>query len=98
MLRRVPPLIIAVSSLLYSRAVYAASTGMPWETPLGKVASSLSGPTAKFVGLIAIVVMGLGWWLGGGLQKLFAVGFGLCIAFNAQVFLDVLGFSGGLTL
>ena len=38
-----------------------AGTAMPWEGPLDTIMQSLSGPVAKAVGIIAIVLTGLGF-------------------------------------
>ncbi len=38
---------------------WASSTGLPWESPLQKILDSLSGPVAKILGVIAIVLTGL---------------------------------------
>ncbi len=40
-----------------------AGTAMPWEGPLDTIMQSLSGPVAKAVGIIAIVLTGLGFCL-----------------------------------
>ena len=60
--------------------------GMPWETPLQKVVDSLTGPVAKMVGVVVIVLAGLGIAMGeagSGVRKLFQVVLGLGIAFSA---------------
>ena len=63
---------------------------MPWETPLQTVESSLTGPVAKAVGVIAIVVTGLGFAFsegGSALRKGIGIVFGLAIAFTATTFI-----------
>lgn len=81
-------------------ATMAASSGMPWETPLQKILDSISGPVAKVIGVIAIVATGLGLAFGeagGGMKKMLQIVFGLSIAFSAtSFFLNFLGFSSGL--
>ena len=37
---------------------FAASTGMPWETPLETIQKSLTGPVAMVISLIGIFVAG----------------------------------------
>lgn len=70
-------------------------TGMPWERVLTLILDSITGPVARVVAAIAIVVTGLTWMLGehgrGG-RHLFGVAFGVSLALGAVGFLDVLGF------
>src|ERR1700761_2454397 len=66
-------------------------TAMPWETPLQTVEASLSGPVAKAVGIIAIVVTGLGFAFAEGgsvMRKGIGIVFGLAIAFTATTFIS----------
>ncbi len=81
---------------------FASSTGLPWESPLQKILDSLSGPVAKILGVIVIVIAGLGMAFGeagGGMRKLFQIVFGLSIAFTASSLLSTLfGFSGGAVI
>lgn len=78
---------------------FAAGGDMPWQTPLENIMNSVSGPVAKSIGVIAIVVTGLGLAFGeggGGMKKMLWVVFGLSIAFAAtSFFLDFFGFSAG---
>ena len=63
---------------------------MPWETPLQTVEASLSGPVAKAVGIIAIVVTGLGFAFAEGgsvMRRGIGIVFGLAIAFTATTFI-----------
>lgn len=67
--------------------VFADTNGpMPWEGPLQTIMDSISGPVAKILGVIAIVIAGLGIAFGesgSGVRKLFQVVLGLAIAFTA---------------
>lgn len=75
---------------------FAAGSGMPWEGPLDKLLTSLSGPVARTVGVAAIIVTSLGIAFGeggGGMRKMLWVVFGLTIAFLATSFF--LSFFGG---
>lgn len=103
--RRVPPpdrviahrTFAAVLGLFVCLAItmpaIAGTTGgaaMPWETPLQTVQASLSGPVAKAVGIIAIVVTGLGFAFaegGSAMRKGIGIVFGLAIAFTATTFI-----------
>lgn len=51
-------------ALVFVLPAFAGTTGgtaMPWETPLQTIQDSLSGPVAKAIGIIAIVLTGLGF-------------------------------------
>ena len=68
-----------------------ACTAMPWEGPLDTIMQSLSGPVAKAVGIIAIVLTGLGFAFaegGSALRKGIGIVFGLAIAFTATTFIS----------
>src|ERR1700679_986922 len=72
-------------------ATTTSGTAMPWETPLQTVQNSLSGPVAKAVGIIAIVVTGLGFAFaegGSAMRKGIGIVFGLAIAFTATTFIS----------
>ena len=63
---------------------------MPWETPLATIESSITGPVAKSLGIIAIAVTGLGFAFSEGgsmLRKGLGICMGLAIAFTASTFL-----------
>ena len=64
---------------------------MPWEGPLDTIMQSLSGPVAKAVGIIAIVLTGLGFAFaegGSALRKGIGIVFGLAVAFTATTFVS----------
>lgn len=72
-------------------ATTTSGTAMPWETPLQTIETSLSGPVAKAVGIIAIVVTGLGFAFaegGSAMRKGIGIVFGLAIAFTATTFIS----------
>lgn len=80
-------------------ASYAASTGMPWESPLQKILASLTGPVAKILGVIVIVIAGFGIAFGEsgtGMRRIFQIVLGLSIAFTASsLVVSLFGFTGG---
>jgi type IV secretory pathway VirB2 component (pilin) len=94
-------LIVAAFSLamIYSGIAQGAGAGMPWETPLNSILTSLTGPVAKVAGVAAIVLAGLGIAYsegGSGMRKLVYIVFGLSIAFTgATFFLPFFGYAGG---
>ena len=86
-------LLAAGVGLLLARPAWAAGggTAMPWEGPLTTVMQSLSGPVAKAVGIIAIVLTGLGFAFaegGSAMRKGIGIVFGLAIAFTATTFVS----------
>ena len=85
--------------LLTMPEAFAASTGLPWESPLQKILASLTGPVAKTLGVIAIVIAGFGIAFGeagSGMRRIFQVVLGLSIAFTASTLVvSLFGFSGG---
>ena len=94
-------LAVCCCSLLLAGVAHAGA-GLPWESQLDRISNSLSGPVAKAVGLIAMVLCGIGIGLsegGGGARKLLIIGLGLSIAFSARTFwLSFFGSSGGFVL
>jgi type IV secretory pathway VirB2 component (pilin) len=81
---------VALCLALPAAAGTTGGTAMPWETPLQTVEASLSGPVAKAVGIIAIVVTGLGFAFaegGSAMRKGIGIVFGLAIAFTATTFI-----------
>jgi type IV secretion system protein TrbC len=93
-------LLLALFVLLLPLAAHASGSGMPWESWLQKVLDSISGPVAKIVGAIVIILSGLGMASGeggAGARKWVMVAFGLSIAFTAtSFFLNFFGFAGGV--
>lgn len=86
-------LIAGAAVLLAVSPAWAAGAGtaMPWEGPLDTIMQSLSGPVAKAVGIIAIVLTGLGFAFaegGSALRKGIGIVFGLAIAFTATTFIS----------
>jgi len=91
---------IVLTALLLPVLAHASGSGMPWESWLQKVLDSISGPVAKIVGAIAIILAGLGMASGEGgrgARKWIELAFGLSIAFTAtSFFLSFFGFAGGV--
>jgi type IV secretion system protein VirB2 len=78
---------------------WASGSGMPWETPMENIESSLTGPVAKIIGIFAITMFGLTFAFsehGSTLKKAMGILMGLSIAFSAASFgATFFGFSGG---
>ena len=72
----------------FPRAVFAA--GSPWEIAVNAVATSVQGPIAKGLSLVAIVIGGLTWSLdesGGSRRMLAGIIFGCGMALGATSFM-----------
>jgi type IV secretion system protein TrbC len=81
--------------------VLGGNTGMPWESTLDKMSSSLTGPIAKAVGIAAVMLAMLGLAVGeagGFFKKAMGILFGLSVAFNVNAFIMQLGYAGGALL
>jgi type IV secretion system protein VirB2 len=57
--------------MLFAEVAWAAGAGggLPWETPLNRVATSLTGPVALSISLIALMVAGGTLVFGGELSE-----------------------------
>ena len=89
--------------LLPARALASTSSGtaMPWESPLKTIATSLSGPVAGVISLIAIVVCGItliwGGEIGDFAKKLVYVVLVIAVLVGASSLITTLfGTSGAL--
>lgn len=89
----------ALFTLATAPAAWASGSGMPWETPMTELESSLTGPVAKALGVFAIVMFGLMFAFsehGSSLRKGMGILMGISIAFAAGSFgMTFFGFSGG---
>jgi len=92
----------AVCLLASPRAAHAAAAGggapLPWEAPLAQVLASFTGPVAKALCILAIVVLGFGFAFsdGGGLRRVLGLLLGVSIAVTATSFgVTFFGFDGG---
>lgn len=91
--RRFAMAVLVLAAVMAAGPALAGSTGtaMPWETPLQTVADSISGPVAKAIGIIAIVITGIGFAFsegGSAMRKGVGIVFGLAIAFTATTFVS----------
>ena len=58
-----------LATLAYGDIAFADSgAGLPWESAIGKIKTSLTGPVALAVSLIAIVAAGVALVFGGDMQ------------------------------
>lgn len=91
-------LVAMIVLMMFAGPAWAGGSGMPWESTLDDILSSLQGPVARFVGILAIILTGLMFALGEGggwFKRGLGIAFGLSIAFSAATFVDQLGFAGG---
>ena len=59
----------ALCAVLAADPALASGTGLPWETPLQTIQTSLTGPVAMVVGVLGVVVCGAMLVFGGDLQE-----------------------------
>jgi type IV secretion system protein VirB2 len=75
---------------------------MPWEGPLQQILDSITGPVARAVGVIAIVIAGFTIAFsdgGSGVRRLAWAGLGLACVFAAATWgLELFGFAGGAVI
>ncbi len=84
---------------LCSCAAFAAETGtnLPWEGPLTTLVTSLTGPVAYAISVVAIVALGATLAFAGGemgetMKRLLHVGIAVCcVVFAAQVMSSFIG-------
>ena len=98
----VAPLLAGALNLLFvpQRVLAAVGAGqpLPWEGPLNQVLASFSGPVARALCILAIVVLGFGFAFseGGGLRRMLGLLLGVSIAVTATTFgVTFFGFDGG---
>jgi len=98
-----PALAGALSVIAWSGVARASSSGangqpLPWEGPLNQILASFTGPVAKALCILAIVVLGFGFAFsdGGGLRRILGLLLGVSIAVTATSFgVSFFGFDGG---
>lgn len=102
--RSVLPSVLAagVSLLSLPQRAHAAPGGgaqpLPWEGPLNQILASFTGPVAKALCILAIVVLGFGFAFseGGGMRRMLGLLLGVSIAVTATTFgVTFFGFDGG---
>jgi type IV secretion system protein TrbC len=90
--------VIALSDVAHAASSGASGTPLPWEGPLNQVLASFTGPVAKALCILAIVVLGFGFAFsdGGGLRRILGLLLGVSIAVTATSFgVTFFGFDGG---
>ena len=94
--------LVAGFVLALAEPALAAGSGMPWEGPLQQVLDSITGPVARAIGVIAIVMAGFTIAFsdgGSGVRKLAWAGLGLACVFAAASWgLELFGFAGGAVI
>jgi len=92
-------LLAGAATLMLAAPAWAAGTSMPWEAPLWQILDSITGPVAKAVAVLIIVVTGLSLAFGdtsGGFRRLIQIVFGISVAFAASsFFISFFSFGGG---
>ena len=95
-------IMLSIFATVLAVNMYAATAdAMPWESGLEKVMNSISGPTAKIIGVLLIVGGGfaVAFTEGQAIKKLLWIVFGLGIALNAASFIAMLfGSTSGMII
>jgi type IV secretion system protein VirB2 len=84
----IPALVVAVVMAISNTAHAAAANGgqpLPWEGPLNQVLASFTGPVAKALCILSIVLIGFGFAFseGGGMRRMLGLLLGVSIAVTA---------------
>jgi type IV secretory pathway VirB2 component (pilin) len=92
--------VLTLLSIPRTSMAAAANGGqpLPWEGPLNQVLASFTGPVAKALCILSIVVIGFGFAFseGGGLRRILGLLLGVSIAVTATSFgVTFFGFDGG---
>lgn len=103
LLAGLPMVTSSLALFVLNQMAHASTTGsggeaLPWETPLAKVLASMTGPVAKTLCILAIVLLGFGFAFseGGGLRRILGLLLGVSIAVTATTFgVTFFGFDGG---
>jgi type IV secretory pathway VirB2 component (pilin) len=91
--------VVAIAGAVGSAGAFAAETGtnLPWEGPLTTLVTSLTGPVAYAISVVAIVALGATLAFAGGemgetMKRLLHVGIAVCcVVFAAQVMSSFIG-------
>ena len=109
LVRRQRPLRVALMlgfALAAGSGVFAAEAGnnLPWEGPLTTLVTSLTGPVAYAISVVAIVALGATLAFAGGemgetMKRLLHVGIAVCcVVFAAQVMTSFIGQAAEIAL
>lgn len=98
--------VVAIACAVGSAGAFAAETGtnLPWEGPLTTLVTSLTGPVAYAISVVAIVALGATLAFAGGemgetMKRLLHVGIAVCcIVFAAQVMSSFIGQAAEISL
>ena len=90
---------LSVLSTVAAAPAWAAGGGMPWEAPLGQVATSITGPVAGSIIAIAIVASGLtmAFAAGQGMRTFAGILFaGSIVGVGLLFFMGLFGLTAGM--
>jgi type IV secretory pathway VirB2 component (pilin) len=98
--------VVAIACTVGSAGAFAAETGsnLPWEGPLTTLVTSLTGPVAYAISVVAIVALGATLAFAGGemgetMKRLLHVGIAVCcVVFAAQVMSSFIGQAAEISL
>ena len=81
-------MLVTPGSALAAGGAGGGAAALPWEGPLNQVLASFTGPVAKALCILSIVVIGFGFAFseGGGMRRMLGVLLGVSIAVTATSF------------
>ena len=91
-------MLVTPGSALAAGGAGGGAAALPWEGPLNQVLASFTGPVAKALCILSIVVIGFGFAFseGGGMRRMLGLLLGVSIAVTATSFgVAFFGFDGG---
>lgn len=95
-------ILIVMLLIIVSQFGFASSTDMPWEGPLDKLERSLTGPVAKTVAVLSVVVVGglmAFGEMGSALKKMLGIVLGISLIFAAAAWVpSFFGFAGSVLM
>lgn len=93
---------IGIISLFWSAVTFASTNSkMIWESPADEISKSVTGPMAKIIASIVIVVSAFGWVIApdsGIMGKIIRIGIAMAIIGGVGVLLGLFNITGGVTI
>lgn len=93
--------IIILSTICSSMAFASKNSKMVWENPGEQIQSSISGPMAKVIAIVVIVVCAFGWVItqdSGIMGKIIRIVIALAVVGGATVLLGLFNITGGVLI
>lgn len=85
--------VLATAAPAMAASPSSSGSGLPWEDALNQILTSVQGPVARSLILIAVVITGLGLAFGehgSGFKKIMGIAFGGAVVIGATTFVSTL--------